>query len=201
MELQDLLRHRRTIRVIGFDDAPFVRPLLRSSVQERSPVNVAGVVCAGTRFEGMVWGEIQQDGWDATETLAQLLLHGKFLAQLHLVLIDGISMGGFNIIDLPQLAARLCRPCVAVMRRPPDLAAIEQALHHLPDAAERLDRIRRAGAIYAHPPFYFQVCGATPEATAEALIRLTDRGHVPEALRLAHLIAAAIVKGESGRQA
>jgi endonuclease V-like protein UPF0215 family len=201
MELQDLLRHRRTIRVIGFDDAPFVRPLLRSSVQERSPVNVAGVVCAGTRFEGMVWGEIQQDGWDATETLAQLLLNGKFLAQLHLVLIDGISMGGFNIIDLPQLAARLCRPCVAVMRRPPDLAAIEQALHHLPDAAQRLDRIRRAGAIYAHPPFYFQVCGATPEATAEALIRLTDRGHVPEALRLAHLIAAAIVKGESGRQA
>jgi hypothetical protein len=149
----------------------------------------------------MVWGEIQQDGWDATETLAQLLLNGKFLAQLHLVLIDGISMGGFNIIDLPQLAARLCRPCVAVMRRPPDLAAIEQALHHLPDAAQRLDRIRRAGAIYAHPPFYFQVCGATPEATAEALIRLTDRGHVPEALRLAHLIAAAIVKGESGRQA
>jgi endonuclease V-like protein UPF0215 family len=201
MELQDLLRHRRTIRVIGFDDAPFVRPLLRSSVQERSPVNVAGVVCAGTRFEGMVWGEIQQDGWDATETLAQLLLNGKFLAQLHLVLIDGISMGGFNIIDLPQLAARLCRPCVAVMRRPPDLAAIEQALHHLPDAAQRLDRIRRAGAIYAHPPFYFQVCGASPEATAEALIRLTDRGHVPEALRLAHLIAAAIVKGESGRQA
>ena len=201
MELQDLLRHRRTIRVIGFDDAPFVRPLLRSSMQERSPVNVAGVVCAGTRFEGMVWGEIQQDGWDATETLAQLLLNGKFLAQLHLVLIDGISMGGFNIIDLPQLAARLCRPCVAVMRRPPDLAAIEQALHHLPDAAQRLDRIRRAGAIYAHPPFYFQVCGASPEATAEALIRLTDRGHVPEALRLAHLIAAAIVKGESGRQA
>ena len=201
MELQDLLRHRRTIRVIGFDDAPFVRPLLRSSVGERSPVNVAGVVCAGTRFEGMVWGEIQQDGWDATETLAQLLLHGKFLAQLHLVLIDGISMGGFNIIDLPQLAVRLCRPCVAVMRRPPDLAAIEQALHHLPDAAQRLDCIRRAGAIYAHPPFYFQVCGASPEATAEALIRLTDRGHVPEALRLAHLIAAAIVKGESGRQA
>ena len=201
MELQDLLRHRRTIRVIGFDDAPFVRPLLRSSAQERLPVNVAGVVCAGTRFEGMVWGEIQQDGWDATETLAQLLLNGKFLAQLHLVLIDGISMGGFNIIDLPQLAVRLCRPCVAVMRRPPDLAAIEQALHHLPDAAQRLDRIRRAGAIYAHPPFYFQVGGATPEATAEALIRLTDRGHVPEALRLAHLIAAAIVKGESGRQA
>ncbi len=201
MELQDLLRHRRTIRVIGFDDAPFVRPLLRSSVQERSPVNVAGVVCAGTRFEGMVWGQIQQDGWDATETLAQLLLNGKFLAQLHLVLIDGISMGGFNIIDLPQLAARLCRPCVAVMRRPPDLAAIEHALHHLPDAAQRLDRIRRAGAIYAHPPFHFQVCGASPEATAEALIRLTDRGHVPEALRLAHLIAAAIVKGESGRQA
>jgi hypothetical protein len=33
------------------------------------------------------------------------------------------------------------------------------------------------------------------------LHRLSDRGHVPEALRLAHLIGSAVEKGESGRQA
>jgi hypothetical protein len=37
--------------------------------------------------------------------------------------------------------------------------------------------------------------------TAAVLRRLTDCGNVPEALRLAHLIGAAVVKGESGRQA
>ena len=194
MDLDALLRRNRIIRVIGFDDAPFVR---RSS----TPVAIAGVVCAGTRFEGMVWGHIQQDGWDATQVLCDLLMQGKFLPQLHILLLDGISFGGFNIIDLPHLATQLERPCVAVMRRLPNLQAIQKALERLPNAPDRLDRLRCAGTIYAYPPFYFQVAGASPETTARVLQRLTDQGHVPEALRLAHLITSAVVNGESGRQA
>lgn len=194
MDLEALLRHQRTIRAIGFDDAPFVR-------RSASPVAVAGVVCAGTRFEGMLWGQIQADGWDATDNLCQMLMGSKFLPQLHIVLLDGISMGGFNIIDLPKLAEQLQRPCVAVMRRQPDITAVEQALQRLPDPQERLAVIQRAGAIYAYPPFYFQVCGAGPDVIAQVLRRLTDCGHVPEALRMAHLITSAVVKGESGRQA
>ncbi|HEY9750395.1 MAG TPA: DUF99 family protein [Allocoleopsis sp.] len=194
MDLAGLLRNKRTIRVIGFDDAPFVR-------RSPDPVPVAGVVCAGTRFEGMVWGQIQPDGWDATEELCRLLLGRKFLPQLHLVLLDGISLGGFNVVDLPLLAERLGKPCVAVMRRQPDLMAVKQALQRLPEADRRLKIMQRAGCIHARSPFYFQVCGASPDLIAEALPRLSDRGHVPEALRIAHLITAAVVKGESGRQA
>jgi endonuclease V-like protein UPF0215 family len=47
----------------------------------------------------------------------------------------------------------------------------------------------------------FQVQGAGPDEAAEALARLTDRGAVPEPLRLAHLVGAAISTGESGRRA
>lgn len=194
MELEVLLRRNRKIRAIGFDDAPFIR-------QQSHPVNVAGVVCAGTRFEGMVWGKVQADGWDATDTLCRLLIGRKFLPQLHVVLLDGICLGGFNVVDLPLLAQKLDRPCVAVMRRMPDFRAIEQGLKRLPHKEKRLEIMRRAGSIYQSPPFCFQVCGSTPEVTAEVLARLTDCGNVPEALRLAHLIGAAVIKGESGRQA
>lgn len=194
MELETLLRNRRTIRAIGFDDAPFIR-------SASHPVGVAGVICADTRFEGMVWGEIQPDGWDATEKLCQLLIGGKFLPHLHAVLLDGISLGGFNIIDLPLLAAKLERPCIAVMRKQPKIQAMTYAMQRLPHPEKRLETITRAGPIYEHPPFYFQVCGAQPDITAQVLQHLTDCGHVPEALRLAHLIASAVVKGESGRQA
>jgi hypothetical protein len=194
MELEGLIEQHRTIRVIGFDDAPFVR-------RDQKPVPFAGVVCAGTRFEGMVWGEIQPDGWDATDTIAQILLSSKFLPQLHMVLLDGISLGGFNIVDLPKLSETLNRPCVSVMRRYPKLAKVEYALRQLPDPERRLAMIQRAGTIYQASPFVFQVCGASPEITAKVLERATDRGHVPEALRLAHLITSAVVKGESGKQA
>ncbi|XWK86240.1 MAG: hypothetical protein U7127_18705 [Phormidium sp.] len=51
MNLASLLRLNRTIRVIGFDDAPFQR-------RRGSRVPISGIVCANTRFEGMVWGYV-----------------------------------------------------------------------------------------------------------------------------------------------
>ena len=194
MQLDALLRLNRIIRVIGFDDAPFLR-------HAGEPVSIAGVVCAGTRFEGMVWGQIEPDGWDATEVILKLLVGRKFLPQLHIVLLDGIAFGGFNVIDLPRLSEQLQLPCVAVMRRMPNLVTVEQALHRLPYPERRLQLLQRAGTIYAYPPFFFQVCGACPQVTFSVLQRLTDCGKVPEALRLAHLIGAAVVKGESGSSA
>ncbi|MGA9522477.1 MAG: DUF99 family protein [Myxococcaceae bacterium] len=47
----------------------------------------------------------------------------------------------------------------------------------------------------------FQVQGGDPDEIAQALRRITDTGHVPEALRLAHLIGSAIVTGESSHRA
>ncbi|PSF39412.1 DUF99 domain-containing protein [Aphanothece hegewaldii CCALA 016] len=194
MKLEELLRLRRTIRVIGFDDAPFVRG-------SGQPVGVAGVICGNTRFEGMLWGEVEADGWDGTEQLCKWLSKSKFLPQLHLILLDGICLGGFNVIDLPLLSRTLNLPCVALMRSLPDLDKMKFALSRLPFPEKRWEILQRAGEIYGYPPFYFQVQGDTPNTIASVLNSLTDRGHVPEALRLAHLIGAAVIKGESGKQA
>lgn len=192
--LETLLESRLTIRVMGFDDAPFGR-------RAGSPVDIAGVVCGGTRFEGMVWGTATRDGDDATAVMARLLLDSKFADQVHVVLIDGLAVGGFNLVDLPALAAAVGRPCVAVMRKPPDLAAIRRALERFDDVERRLALIARAGAIHTHGPFVFQAAGAEPSAVGRALDALTDRGKVPEALRLAHLIGSAVKTGQSGRRA
>jgi uncharacterized protein len=74
-------------------------------------------------------------------------------------------------------------------------------MSNLPNYEERLIVLQRAGNIYAAAPFFFQVCGEQPEVIAQALIQLTDRGKVPEALRLAHLVGAAVINGESSSQA
>lgn len=193
-KLDFLLRHNRQIRVIGFDDAPFVR-------HTNKPVAVAGVVCSLTRFEGMLWGNIQTDGFDSTERLSQMLLSSKFHPQLHLVLLDGIGMAGLNLIDLPNLAQQVQLPCVAVMRKFPKLEKMKAAISFLPHPEKRLQLLAKAGEIHVQPPFYFQVCGLSTEVTVKLLQRLTDRGNVPEALRLAHLITSAVVNGESGKRA
>jgi hypothetical protein len=180
--------------VVGFDDAPFAH---RAS----SRVRIFGAICAGTRFEGLVAGTVRRDGWNATDEIVRLLEGGKFLPQIHLVLLDGIAFGGFNVVDLAALAARLGKPCASVMRRPPRMPLIEQALRRLARPERRLSLIARAGPVHVALPFVFQVQGAAPAEMAGALPRLTDRGNVPEALRLAHLIGAAVVHGQSGKRA
>lgn len=194
VSLERLLRQHKTIRAIGFDDAPFSRV-------GDEPVCVAGVVCADTKFEGMVWGRVAKDGWDATDIICDLLVGGKFLPQLHVLLLDGIALGGFNVVDLPELHERLGIPCVAVMRNYPDLEAVESALQHIAEPDRRLERIRRAGAIHEADHIFFQVRGAQPAVVRRVLSRLTYTGHIPEPLRMAHLIGAAVQTGESGRRA
>lgn len=184
----------RTLRVIGFDDVPWRH-------RRSGSVGLVGVVCAGTRFEGMVHGRVRRDGWRATDEIVRLLAKGKFLPQIHLVLLDGIAFGGFNVVDLPRLASALRRPCVSVMRKLPDLPAMERAALRLANPERRLRVLRRAGVIHVVKPFVYQVCGADPVETAHALGRLTDTGNVPEALRLAHLVGGALAYGESGRRA
>src|SRR5260370_33951167 len=129
----------RTLRALGFDDGPWRH---RSS----GAVGLVGVVCAGTRFEGMVYGSVRRDGWRATLAIERLLQKGKFLPQLHLVLLDGIAFGGFNLVDLPRLARTLGRPCVAGMRKQPAPPALERPPSPVPRAPARPAGVRRGAA-------------------------------------------------------
>lgn len=194
MGLAALVATGRRLSAVGFDDAPFEK-------RPGAAVPLCGVVTAGTRFEGMLWGGTTKDGTDATEVLARLVTDSKFQPQLHVVLLDGVTVGGLNVVDLPALAAEIGLPCLAVMRRRPDLDAIRRVVERLPDGAPRWERIGRAGTIHELGGFVFQVAGATPEDGAAALRSLTDRGRVPEPLRLAHLIGSAVITGQSSRRA
>ena len=192
--LVEPIRKHKKLRAIGFDDSPFTPnvDLL---------VSVAGVVCSGTRIEGMLWGNIERDGLDATDVLRDIVLQSKFHDQANVILTDGITMAGFNMIDIERLADSLKIPCIAVMRRLPDLPEFFVAMQNVDRQTERKDIVLRAGDIHSLNGFHFQVAGCNPELAATALMRLTDTGDVPESLRLAHLIGAAVKTGESSKRA
>ena len=195
MNIEKLLNSGRNIRVLGIDDAHY------PDRTAGSVVNVTGVICASTRFEGMLWSSLTKDGLDATDRIGLMIRNSKFAAQIHLLLLDGITFGGGNVADLPALQQQLGVPVVAVMRRPPNMQAFESVLRKLTDSEERLRRTQEAGPIHCQRDWTFQCCGETPEIIARALDRITDNGKVPEALRLAHLIGSAVMLGESTKRA
>ncbi|MFW5738723.1 MAG: DUF99 family protein, partial [Myxococcota bacterium] len=113
------------------------------------------------------------------------------------VVLDGIAVGGFNVIDLPSLAESLGVPVVAVMRRRPNLEAIRQALQRTRHADRRWRVMQRAGPIHEADGLWFQVAGASPGLGRRILDLSSPFERYPEALRLAHLIGGALVHGSS----
>ena len=141
------------------------------------------------------------DGHDATERIAAMVRGSRYRAGLAAILIDGTAVGGFNVIDIEAVRAAVERPVITVTRKRPNLGSIETALRRrFDDWQERLAIIRRheiEPIRTGHGTVWVTYVGAKRTEVQEALSLTTVRGVLPEPLRVAHLIAAGIVRGES----
>jgi endonuclease V-like protein UPF0215 family len=200
------------VNVIGFDDGPFARG-------HRGRVLLVGAVCAGTRLDGIVSGRVMRDGTDSTPRMIELIRASQFREQVRGVLLQGIAVGGFNVVDVHRLAEALEVPVLVVMRRPPDLAAMERALFsrdhpvrpQVRGARRKWQLIQAAGEIErldirSTPPsglnrvphrLWVQRVGLSIEMARRLVAATTLHGQVPEALRLAHIVAGGIAEGRS----
>lgn len=187
------------IRVVGFDDGTFSF----SSKLEREKTILFGVVMKGSReVVGAVSRWITVDGTDATEKLIDAVVNSRF-KDLRVILLKGITYGGFNVVDLEALHRETGLPVIVVVRKRPDLKAMELALRkHFPDWEGRAELLRKAPPLLEMIPgkLYVQAVGLEPE-TAFEVVRVTTRtGLIPEPLRLAHIVASAVMTGESTRE-
>jgi endonuclease V-like protein UPF0215 family len=177
--------------VIGFDDAPFDKA-------RGGNVRLVGVVCARTRLDGVVSGLIRRDGANSTERMAELVKQSQFVGHVRAVLLQGIAVGGFNVVDVHGLHEALGVPVLVLMRRRPRMHLIKQALFgHTPGAARKWALIERAGTPEPLGSLFCQRVGISLK-DAEALVAATTlHGNLPEPLRLAHLIAGGVTTGKS----
>jgi endonuclease V-like protein UPF0215 family len=177
--------------VVGFDDAPFAH-------DHRGRVRIVGVVCARTRLDGVVSGFVSRDGTNSTARIVQLIRDSQFAHYIRAVLLQGIALAGFNVVDVVRLHETLEVPVLVVVRRPPRLGLVKVALFgHTRGAAHKWKLIERAGEVERLGPIYAQRVGIDREGALDLLRATTLHGNVPEPLRLAHLIAGGITTGAS----
>ena len=177
--------------VVGFDDVPFSR-------SHRGDVRVIGTVYTGLRLDGIISGFIRRDGANATDKLERLVRESKFAPQLKLVMLQGIALGGFNVVDIHGLYEGLGIPVLVVARRAPNFRAIKDALlGRVPGGARKWRLIERAGEMERAAGVYVQRAGLTLAEACEVIERYTACGRIPEPLRVAHLIAGGVTEGQS----
>ncbi|HUQ33782.1 MAG TPA: DUF99 family protein [Pyrinomonadaceae bacterium] len=177
--------------VVGFDDFPFPRSF-------RGDVRIIGAVYMGLRLDGIISGCIRKDGANSTDKLTLLVQGSKFASQIKLVMLQGIALGGFNVVDIHNLHQRLGLPVLVVARRAPDLRAIKEALlTRVQGGARKWRLIERAGEMEPIAGVYVQRAGLTPREAGQVIERYTACGRIPEPLRVAHLIAGGVGDGQS----
>ncbi|RLF33495.1 MAG: hypothetical protein DRM98_02210, partial [Thermoplasmata archaeon] len=112
-----------------------------------------------------------------------------------------VALGGFNVVDIEEVYSSTGLPVITVTRDKPDFVKIKNALKkNFSDWKNRLN-IMKKGRLYKvetrYNPIYVKCAGLEVEE-AKGIIKLsTIRGGIPEPIRVAHLIASGITRGES----
>lgn len=184
------------IRVCGIDDAPF------EFGNRRAKATVIGaIVRIPAYLEGVLRFDVAVDGDDSTSEIEKALSNSRFKEQIKALMIDGVSLAGFNVIDIKELSSWLELPVITVTRDKPDMDAIEAALsEYFDDWHERLEKISDLPSIEMkteNNPIFVSYAGISEGEALKLIKATTIRGAIPEPIRMAHIIAGGFVRGES----
>lgn len=174
---------RRLSNTIGIDDAPFDR-------SHRGDVAIVAVVFTRTRLDGVMTGKLRKDGANATRAIAELIEGSPFAAHAQLLLLGGITLAGFNVVDIHALREQLDMPVLVLARKRPRYAIIKETLlERVPGGARKWALIEKAGPMESCAGLWVQRAGLELDAAAQVIGELTIHGKLPEPVRIAHLIA------------
>lgn len=181
---------KKEVRVIGIDDGPF-------QISRKSNTIIVGTVYRGGEFlDGVLSRKIVVDGLNSTAKIIEMINSSKWKKSLQCIFLDGIAVGGFNVIDIKKINEKTQKPVIVVMRSYPDLNKIFKTLKKI-GMEKKIKLIENAGEIHKVGKIFIQFIGLNKKKAFEFVRLTTKNALIPEPLRIAHIIASGIVKGES----
>jgi endonuclease V-like protein UPF0215 family len=184
---------KKEVRIIAWDDCRF------SFAQKN--VQLVGVVFRGGDFlDGLLSVRIEKDGTDATEKITHSMLSSRHYDQLSYVMLDGITFGGFNVVDIKKMYEKTKLPVIVVQRKKPGKKEFLKAMKHLSNFHVHKKAVESAGKFHEYSEsLYYQKAGLSIKE-CESILKITCiRSLVPEPMRIAHLIASGLSGESHGR--
>ncbi len=176
---QNLLFNKNT-RILAVDDTPFTRG--------EHYTHIIGVIMRKDLYiENILRKTIEIDGMDVTERIKEMLIEKG--EGIRIVMIKGITFGGFNILDMEKLYNESKIPVINFIDHMPDKEAIEAALKkHFSDWQMRLSLMNGFSKI--DNSTYIKTSGIDLKMAVKFAYEMMKNGKTPEPLRVADLIAS-----------
>ncbi len=177
-------------RILGIDDSPF------NKFKDKRALLIGTFFRGGSSLDGVMTTTVAVDGTDSTSKIIAMVKKSHFYTQLRAIMLNGIAVAGFNVIDIRKLSSATGIPVIVVMRNIPEAGRIKSTLLKL-GMEKKVRLIEKAGAIRKAGKVHIQLSGCRLEKAKELLRISCTRSNIPEPVRVAHLIAAGIKLGES----
>jgi endonuclease V-like protein UPF0215 family len=189
-----IFQMKQQIRILGIDDAPF-------NFDEKYTTIIGVVMRGGEYLECVLRSHVTIDGTEATMNCKEMIQNSRHRRQLKVIMLDGACLGGFNVVDIDELSESINLPVLTITRDKPDQQKIKHALQkNFMDWKDRWSLLQK-GKLHKiatqHNPIYIKCTGLLLEEAKEIINISTIRGVIPEPIRVAHLIASGITRGES----
>lgn len=172
--------------------------IAESFTQDSKESILAGIVMRRDFIiDGFVFGKTTLEGNDATETILNMF---KKLnrSDISYLLISGIIISMYNIIDLKKISNSLGIPVIGVTYQ--ESRGINDAIkHHFPDTYEsklkQYQKLEDREKITLHTSYdvYVRKEGCTLLDAQYLLDKITIQGSFPEPLRVAQLLAKTLL--------
>lgn len=184
------MKAKRESRIIGIDDGPFDKR------KDREVLIVGTVFRGGQYLDGLLSTTVIVDGDDATERIAAMVNRCKWKGQVRAIMLAGVAVAGFNVIDCTALREKTGIPVLVVMRRMPEQDRMARALLKL-SMRRKAAIVLRLGEPAKVDHLFVQRAGITVRDTLQLLKITCTHGKLPEPVRIAHIIASGLATGES----
>ncbi len=147
-------------------------------------------------IDGFVLGNATLSGNDATDEIIHMY---EKLARpdISYVLISGIIISMYNIVDIKKIHEELQMPVIGVTYQ--DSTGIEKAIiKHFPDSATKIEEYKKLGqrekiTLKTSYDVFVRKEGCTLSETTQLLNNLTIQGSIPEPIRVAQLLAKTLL--------
>jgi len=149
-------------------------------------------------IDGFVFGSATLEGNDVTDQILSMYeeLHRSDISYL---IISGLIVSMYNIIDMKKLHASLQIPVIGVTYNESD--GIEDAIkHHFPKSFEsKINEYKKLGkreriTLHTSYDLFVRYEGCTIYEVKQLLNELTLQGSVPEPLRVSQLLANSLLR-------
>ncbi len=182
---------KKQVPIVGIDDGGF-------RLFEDKEVWIFAVVMKGaSHVEGIMQDKILIDSSDPSKILIDLIQNSIHFQQIHAILLKGVTIGGFGVLDLNRIHETLNKPIIVIIDREPQLEEIREALlKNVPDGDSKWKLI----SSFPKPTYekslnrFIQCWGIQLSDAVELIKHSTKVGKEPEVLRIAQFLGQSYYK-------